>query len=72
MNFLGRREHRGLTLAGLMAAPYKRVMVMQFTLIFGGWVVMLLHDPRAALVLLVLLKIGTDFYAHRRERDIVP
>lgn len=72
MNFLGRKEHQGLTLASLMAAPYKRVMVMQFTLIFGGWVVMLLRDPRAALVLLVLLKIGTDFHAHRRERDRVP
>jgi hypothetical protein len=41
---------------------------MQLTLIFGGFVVLALHRPLAALVILVGLKIATDLYAHRRER----
>lgn len=68
LNFVGRGEHGGATLTGLMAAPYKRLVLMQFTLIFGGWIAMALHDPAPALAVLVLLKIGTDLYAHRRER----
>ena len=68
VNFLGRREHRGLTVAGLMAAPYSRVVLMQFTLIFGGWIALALHNPTPALGLLVALKIGVDLHAHRRER----
>ena len=66
-NFLGRREHEGETVRGLMSAPYKRIILMQVTLIFGGWIVMLLRDPRPVLALLVVLKIFADTHAHRRE-----
>ena len=69
VDFLGRAEHRGMALSGVMAAPYRRVILMQLTLIFGGWVTLLLHDPRPALALLVVLKVGADLYAHRRERQ---
>ena len=67
-NFLGRREYRGATISGLMAAPYRRVMLMQFTLILGGWAVIALENPMPALILLILLKVAADLYAHRRER----
>ena len=67
-NFLARHEYRGATIADLMTAPYKRVILMQLTLIFGGWGVLLLKNPMPALVLLVLLKMAADLYAHRRER----
>ena len=67
-NFLGRAEHRALGVKDLMAAPYQRIVLMQLTLIFGGFVTLALHDPRPALAILVLLKIGADLYAHRRER----
>ena len=45
LNFLGRREYQHMTVQKLMAAPYGRIVMMQFTLIFGGWVVMLLNTP---------------------------
>jgi hypothetical protein len=45
-NFLRRGEHRAAKLAQLTAAPYNRVVLMQLTLIFGGWVAMLVHDAR--------------------------
>jgi len=49
-------------------APYRRVTLMQFTLIFGGWLVMALNNPLPALALLIALKVAADLYAHRGER----
>jgi hypothetical protein len=67
-NFLGRRENAGASLSKLMHAPYSRIMVMQVTLIFGGWIVLLLKTPIGALVLLVAMKTAADFWSHRKER----
>jgi len=53
-----------------MAAPYKRIVIMHLTVIFGGWLVMALHSALPALVLLILLKAGTDLRAHRREHPL--
>jgi hypothetical protein len=68
VNFIGRREHARETVNGLMTAPYRRIMLMQVTLIFGGWIVLLLKSPVPVLVLLIALKIVLDIRAHRRER----
>jgi Family of unknown function (DUF6498) len=67
MNFLGRREYAHTTVAALMTAPYNRIMVMQFTIILGGWIIMLLNNPVPALAMLVLMKTTVDFRAHRME-----
>lgn len=69
LNFLRRGEHGGATLKALMAAPYQRVVLMQLTLIFGGFITLALRDARPALALLVALKIAADLYGHRRERS---
>jgi len=68
LNFLARREYQRTTMSRLMAAPYGRIVMMQFTLIFGGWVVMLLKNPLPALVLLIVLKVVADLRAHYGER----
>lgn len=60
MNFIGRREFEAAKVSSLMIEPYGRIMVMQITLIFGGWVVILLHDPKPVLALLVVIKILAD------------
>ena len=70
LNFLGRREYQHTTVSKLMAAPYGRIAVMQFTIIFGGWVVMLLNNPLPALVLLIVLKVAADLRAHYGERGV--
>lgn len=67
-NFIGRREYAGTTLSALMSAPYHRIVVMQITLIFGGWIILLIKSPVGALVLLVAMKMTVDFWAHRKER----
>jgi hypothetical protein len=69
INYLRRGEHRGATLSALMNAPYKRVMVMQLTLIAGGGLLMALGTPVPALALLVALKIAADLRSHRNERS---
>jgi uncharacterized protein DUF6498 len=66
-NFLKRGEYAHATINGLMTAPYSRITVMQLTLIFGGWVILLLGSPVPALALLVVLKTAVDFSAHRAE-----
>jgi len=42
---------------------------MQLTVIFGGWVVLLLKNPVPALALLVVLKIGADLMSHKKEHQ---
>ncbi|HEY6096337.1 MAG TPA: DUF6498-containing protein [Gallionellaceae bacterium] len=64
LNFIKQREYEGEKVQSLMMAPYGRIMVMHFTLLLGGWVVMLLHDPAPVISLLVLLKIMADLRGH--------
>jgi len=70
LNFLGRREYQRTTVSRLMAAPYGRIVMMHFTIIFGGWVVMWLNNPLPALVLLIVLKVAADLRAHYGERGV--
>jgi hypothetical protein len=67
LNFLGQREYQRTTMPKLMAAPYGRIVMMQFTLIFGGGAVMWLENPLPALVLLIVLKVAADLRAHYGE-----
>jgi hypothetical protein len=56
-----------------MSEPYKRIIVMHLTIIFGGWLIMLLRSPVPALILLIALKTIVDLRAHRREhRAVLP
>lgn len=66
-NFLGRKEYIGRTVQEQMAEPYKRIIVMHLTIIFGGWLTLLLRSPVPALILLIALKTAVDLRAHRRE-----
>ncbi len=67
VNFLGRREYAQVTTRELMSAPYARVVVLHLTVLFGGFAVNALGQPWYALAVLVLVKLGMDIVAHRRE-----
>jgi hypothetical protein len=67
LNFIGNREYAGNSTSALMAAPYKRIIVMHVTVILGGWIVLALGTPAPALLVLVVLKLIVDMRAHRRE-----
>jgi len=66
-NFLMRGEFRRVSLSELMGQPYKRVIVLHLTIIFGGGVAMALGSPVWALLALIALKIGFDLNAHVKE-----
>jgi hypothetical protein len=71
-NFIGEREYEGATVSGLMTAPYQRVTLMHLTLIFGGWIILLMGMPTGALVVLLVLKTIVDLQAHQREHTSRP
>lgn len=67
-NYFAGGEYRNVSLAQLMARPYGRIVLLHLTIILGGFLVMALGSPVAALVLLVLLKTALDLGAHMVER----
>jgi hypothetical protein len=40
---------------------------MHVTIIFGGWLILLLRSPGPALIRLIALKTAVDLRAHRKE-----
>ena len=67
-NFLGRREYLGIEVAAQMGQPYRRIIIMHVTIIFGGFLVMAFSSALPALLLLIALKVGADLKGHFAER----
>jgi hypothetical protein len=65
--FLGRGEVRMITPSQQMGRPYARIVVMQLTIVFGGMLIQSLQAPALVLVLLVMLKMAVDLFAHSRS-----
>jgi hypothetical protein len=68
-NYVKNGEYGRASLNALMAQPYGRVIILHFTVLFGGWIVMLLGSPLPALLLLVVIKTAADQRAHKAERQ---
>lgn len=68
-NYVRNGEYRRASLNALMGQPYGRVLVLHFTVLFGGWIIMATGAPLLALVLLVLIKTAADAHAHKAERS---
>ena len=66
-NFLGRKEYVGRGAAEQMMEPYRRIVILHLTILFGGGLVLMLGSPLPALLLLVVLKTVVDLAAHRKE-----
>lgn len=66
-NFLGRGEFRRTTAMALMSAPYRRVVILHLTILFGAFAVILLGAQVLPLVILVALKTALDLAFHLRE-----
>ena len=67
-NYIKNGEYQRGSLNALMGQPYGRVIVLHMTVLFGGWIVMMLGSPLLALVLLVVLKTAADLRGHKAER----
>jgi hypothetical protein len=68
INYLGHGENRRTNPVNLMMAPYKRIVVLHLTIIFGGWMIMAFDSPLGLLLLMIGLKIFMDVRAHLQER----
>lgn len=68
-NFLGRREYLGIGVAKQMGQPYRRIIIMHVTILFGGFLVMAFSSALPALLLLIVLKIGADLKGHIAEHE---
>ncbi len=70
-NFLGKQEYKHAKSGTQMEAPYKRIMIMHITILFGGWLVLLFQNKVYALLILIALKTATDIYAHKKEHALL-
>ncbi len=68
VNYLGRGEHRRVTVGTLIFQPFSRVVLLQITLIIAAWFFVLVGSPLPLLVLLVIGKTALDLLFHLRER----
>jgi Family of unknown function (DUF6498) len=68
-NFLRGGEYRRVTAAGQMFAPYRRLIALHLTIIFGAIAITLTGAPTAAIAVLVgvktLLDVGLHLSEHR-------
>ena len=65
-NYLMKGEYTKAKSQNLMTAPYSRIVVLHITIVFGGFLTMILGSPAALLVLLVVLKTIVDVNLHLR------
>ena len=66
-NFLRGGEYRRVTPAQLMFAPYRRLIALHLTIIFGAMAVMFTGAPVAAVAILVAVKTVLDIGLHLAE-----
>ncbi|MFZ7104711.1 MAG: DUF6498-containing protein, partial [Peptococcaceae bacterium] len=66
-NYIGKNEYRKTALQTLMSQPYGRVVLLHVTIIIGGFLSMMLGSPVAALLFLIVLKVGLDITTHLKE-----
>jgi hypothetical protein len=69
-NFISNHEYERTDSKKQMSAPYKRIVIMHLTLIFGGWLILVFDKPILGLVLLIAIKTIADLYAHIKEHGI--
>ncbi|MBT8039789.1 MAG: hypothetical protein KJN78_06090 [Gammaproteobacteria bacterium] len=67
VNFLGREEHRQLSVRDQMSDPYGRIIFMHMVLIFGGGLAMVLGEPTFVLLGVIALKVVFDIRAHLKQ-----
>lgn len=70
-NFVRGGEYRRVTPAGLMFAPYRRLIALHLTIIFGAMAMTFTGAPAAAVAILVAVKTVLDLGLHLAEHRAV-
>jgi hypothetical protein len=71
VNDLRGGEYLRTSAGAQVAAPYKRVVVLHLTILFGAFMVALIGAPIGALVVMVAVKTLYDLGAHLRQHALV-
>lgn len=72
INFIGKKEYVAYDKhdkAKQLNRPYKRIALMQITLIFGGLLILTFKIPVIGVAVLILLKIIVDLRSHIKEHE---
>lgn len=69
-NFIKNKEYKKLANTDLMSAPYKRIVIMHITIVFGGFLTLLFSQQLAFLILFVILKTILDVKSHKKEHSL--
>ena len=67
VNYILKGERHRIQFGTLMFSPYRRVVVMHLTVVFGGILVGYFPSYAGPLCVLVALKTGLDVFAHYHE-----
>jgi hypothetical protein len=67
VHFIKNKEYERVSFDSLFFQPYKRVVIMHLTIVFGAWIATAFHLPSLVLVVLVFLKIAVDIFFHKKE-----
>jgi hypothetical protein len=70
VNYLGKGEYKRTSLNELMMQPYGRVIVLHLTIIFGGFLLTIIGSPVAGLIVLIVIKLGIDLFAHLAQHRV--
>jgi len=71
INYLGKGEYQKANVQTLMIQPYRRVIVLHITIIFGGFLMMALKSPLIGLLFFIFFKTVMDLRAHVKEHQKV-
>jgi len=66
-NYIGKGEFENKVVANMMIEPYGRIMVQQFTVIGGAFLIGMFNSPLGMLLILIVLKTGLDVRSHVKE-----
>lgn len=71
-NYISKGEYKQSKLQEVMVQPYGRVVILHLTILFGGFLVMILGSPIIGLLFLIVLKTVMDIRAHLLEHNKYP
>ena len=67
LNFLGSKEYEKISADAQMIRPYGRILIMHFTILFGGILSQAFGAPPLALIVMIGAKLALDLWSHVQE-----
>jgi len=72
MNFIGKQEFLSISPAAQVMQPYRRIVVMHMTVVFGAWFAIPFRSATGFIVVLIASKILLDVLFHLKEHNALP